>query len=200
VALFLVNSSDKGNYHHILRSALSVDFPFFEPRCELSPLTFCEHPHTPCKKSKLSLIGYAKYIDGAHKFQPLPLEPEPIFAFVCQGCGVQKGHCKEECSLYAEEIIGYKVFTWDLQQRDFRITQVKKEDYDTLKHGYFSYKVWKRELDEIRRERSLRRNKRTREESYEFPERQPKRKKTRTESPSCRPSPHTHCSPSPQRL
>jgi hypothetical protein len=24
------------------------------------------------KKSKLSLIGYAKYIDGAHKFQPHP--------------------------------------------------------------------------------------------------------------------------------
>jgi hypothetical protein len=110
VALFLVNSTNSGNYHHILRSALSVDFPFFEPHWELSPLTFCEHPHIPCKKSKLSLIGFAKYIDRTHKFQPLPLEPEPIFAFVCQGCGVQKGLCKEECSLYTEEIIGYKVY------------------------------------------------------------------------------------------
>jgi hypothetical protein len=116
VALFLVNSTNSGNYHHILRSALSVDFPFFEPCCELSPLTFCEHPHILCKKSKLSLIGFTKYIDGTHKFQPLPLEPEPIFAFVCQGCGVQKGLCKEECSLYAEEIIGYKVYVWDLVQ------------------------------------------------------------------------------------
>jgi hypothetical protein len=188
VALFLVNSTNSGNYHHILRSALSVDFPFFEPRCELSPLTICEHPHTPCRKSKLSLIGFAKYIDGTHKFQPLPLEPEPIFAFVCQGCRVQKGLCKEECTLYAEEIIGYKVYAWDLAQRDFRITQVKKEDFDPLKHGYFSYKTWKRELDKIRRARNERKNKRNREESYEFLEGQPKRKKMRTSSSSCHPS------------
>jgi hypothetical protein len=64
----------------------------------------------------------------------------------------------------------------------------------------FPTRFGKRELDEIRRERSQRRNKRTREESYEFPEGQPKRKKTRTDSPSCRPTPPTHCSPSPQHL
>jgi hypothetical protein len=144
------------------------------------------------------LIGYAKHIDGTHKFQPLPLEPEPIFAFVCQGCGVQKGLCKEECSLYAEEIIGYKVYVWDLNQRDFRVTQVKREDYDTLKHGYFSYKVWKKELDEIRRAREEKKRKRTRETLYEFPERVTKRKKTSSKSPSCRPSPPTQCSPSPK--
>jgi hypothetical protein len=200
VALFLVNSTNPGNYHHILRATLSVNFPFFEPRCELLPLTFCEHPHIPCRKSKLSLISYAKNIDGTHKFQPLPLEPEPIFAFVCQGCGVQKGLCKEECSLYAEEIIGYKVYVWDLVQRDFCITQVKKEDYDMLKHGYFSYKVWKKELDNIRRSCDEKKRKRNREESYELLEGQPKRKKMRTDSPSCRPTPPSHCSPPPQCL
>jgi hypothetical protein len=200
VALFLVNSSSSANYHHILRSALALNFPFFEPCCELSPLTICEHPHTPCRKSKLSLIGFAKYINRTHKFEPLLADPEPIFAFVCKGCGVQQGQCKEECSTYTEEIIGYKVYTWDLNLQEFRITQVKRDDLDPLKHGYFSYKYWRKELDEIRRARAERKKKRTQEESHELPERVTKRKKTSTKSPSCHPSPPPYCSPSPQPL
>jgi hypothetical protein len=200
VALFLVNSSSSANYHHILRSALALDFPFFKPHCKLSPLTICEHPHTLCKKSKLSLIGFAKYIDRTHKFQPLPFDPKPIFAFVCKGCGVQQGQCKEECSTYAKEIIGYKVYSWNTTQQEFLYTQVKRDDLDTLKHSYFSYKHWRKELNKIRRLRNERKKKRTREESYELPEGQPKRKKTRTKSSTCHPSPPPYCSLSPQHL
>jgi hypothetical protein len=137
VALCLINEKNTGNYHHILRLALAIDFPFFEPHCKLSPLTLCKHPHSPCKRAKLSLVGYAKFTNGTYKFEPLPFDPEPIHTFVCKGCRVQKGKCKEECTLYAKEIIGYRVYQWDTTLREFKYLSVTKESLEPLKHGFF---------------------------------------------------------------
>ena len=198
MSLFLVNAFNPGNYNHIIRTALATDFPVFEPRCKLSPITLCEHPHQPCRKSQLSLVGYAVYNKhtGRHDFKPLLSDLSPIFDLTCSGCAALRGKCKEGCSTYAEELVGYKVCYWSGYTEGFREKVIDKDSLNPLFHGYFSYRLWREELAEIQKKRTE--SKRKREQTHELPSQQPTPKKKRTESPSCSPSPPLYSPSSPE--
>ncbi len=117
-AFSLLNYGSDLDFHALFQHTLITDFPFFETRCGLSPMTVCAHPNSTCKKAHISLVGYAYYEPNrAHTFMPIPCRLEPIHDYVCNGCGVPKGRCREECSSFLEELTRYTVFQWDIHQQ-----------------------------------------------------------------------------------
>ena len=195
VSLYCINHAATPTYHKTITRALTTDFPIFKQRCKFSPHTVCNHPEKNCKRARLSLQGYARYYTTGYKFIPLPANPFPIFKLLCDGCALPQSQCDEGCFAYCEELWAYTVYQWDADGGRFDEVEILSKDLDPLKHGFFSYKVYK---DEIRETRKKLKRKRSPNESVE--EGQPKRKKTHPESPSCHPTPTSNHSPSPELL
>ena len=150
------------NFSLQLRRSLTLDFPFFEDRCELSPTTLCDHPEE-CRHKKTGLVGYAKYSSNhhpTHEFVPIPFDPQPIFKFLCLGCGETKGNCQEGCKTFCNELSGYKVCYWDDRSSAFKQDTITVAGYKPEKHGYFSYRVWKDNQRKEREERKARQEQR----------------------------------------
>ena len=185
--LALINNSTSRPYSAILANAICLDFPIFETRCELSPHTICNHSHQQCKKAQLSLIGYAKFESKEaipnHDFYPHTATPIPQEDFLCQGCGTNRTHCKEQCQSFLPEVVGYLVEEWDSTERKFVEKEVTVGGYAPLKHGFFSYQLWKEERNRIRQRRAqakLGREKKRKTRETDDEEAQPKSKKSRT--------------------
>jgi len=185
--LALINSDRGHPYSVILANAICLDFPIFEYCCELSPLRICNHLNQQCKKAQLALVGYAKYeskeAEPHHDFYPLVATPEPQEDFLCKGCGTNRSNCKEQCQSFLLEIVGYLVEEWDTSERKFVDKEITAGGYTPLKHGYFSYQLWKEERNSRRQRRAhtklIREKKRKARESDEQ-EAEPKAKKSCT--------------------
>jgi len=192
--LALINNSRERPYSAILANAICLDFPIFENRCELSPHAICNHPNQQCKKAQLALVGYAKYESKEaipnHDFYPLTGTPIPQEDFLCKGCGTNHEHCKELCQSFLPEVVGYLVEEWDYKERRFIKKEVTVGGYTPLKHGFFSYQLWKEERNRIRQRRAQakrERGKKRKERETDDEETQPKAKKSCTnhsESPT----------------
>ena len=89
------------------------------------------------------MVSYCKFNECEPVFVPLPTTPEPVFAWLCSGCGARRGACREECGTYIEELVGYWVFEWNVRNRAFKQVYVDIKEYCPVRHRYFSYKKWR---------------------------------------------------------
>ena len=193
MSLYCVNHSAVPTYHRAITKALTTDFPLFEQCCEISPHSVCNHLQKKCRRARLALQGYARYYSTGHKFVPLPIEPIPLFKLLCDSCSLPRGECTEYCSAWATELWGYTVHQWDINQGKFKEFEIHRDTYNPLKHGYFSYKLYR---EGLKAQEDGKRKRKRAHESVE--ERKSKRAKETIEITSCSPSPPQTRSPSPE--
>ena len=136
-----------------------------------------------------------------HTFIPLPYNPQPVFEYLCQGCGETRENCEEACQTFVEELAEFRVCYWDFYSSHFAKTTIQVQDLKPEKHGYFSYKVYKdnqQEEVEKRRERQLKKRKRNLLDELSREESEPEKKRARTTEPAWRPLPSAIlCNPQP---
>lgn len=114
--------------------ALTTDFPYYEPHCKISPGTVCSHPLTPCHKASLCQIGYTVYDKETklHDFVGLLADPKPVVEFCCFRCGVKKEKCKEQCSSYIQELVGYKVWEWLVTKKQYHHITIEADQFNSI--------------------------------------------------------------------
>jgi hypothetical protein len=140
-SLCYISTTPFTNPESLIRVALQLDFPIYERHCPLSPNDLCTHD--VCPKALFCVIGFCKFVNKEPTFVPIPATPQPIHEFVCDGCGEDRGRCREGCSSFLEEHTGYWVFAWDRYSRSFKQERIPLDNYNPFHHGFFSYKSWR---------------------------------------------------------
>jgi hypothetical protein len=71
-----------------------------------------------CSGARLYLVGYQKWDEGSreHWFKELLIKPTQVVDFLC--IGHKEKEC-EECSIWTEQTLGWRVYKWNYSRRDF---------------------------------------------------------------------------------
>jgi hypothetical protein len=93
------------------------DYPVYEHHCfKAGKEDRCELDD--CSGARLYLVGYKKWDEGSgeHRFKELPIKPTRVVDFLC--VGHTEKNC-EECSVWVEQTLGWRVYEWNYSRRDF---------------------------------------------------------------------------------
>jgi hypothetical protein len=133
----------------LIRLVEDTDIPVYYYACPNTLQGDCSNRN--CKWCTLSLKGYLNFTGGKRIFTQLPEAP---FARIGWKCTEHSEEICEECGVFEEGPIRFRVWEWDLKSRSFVNRWV--DIAEPLKHGFYNRSLEKKEARE-RRERAIKR-------------------------------------------